>query len=383
MKRNLQLELNKEYPDSNEAALTQKLIALLIEMIKKSYLTGTTYRDTHAKGHCAVRGEFIIGPNLPPELRVGLFKQPGSYPCWIRFANTSPSPLPDKKGDVRSMSIKLMDVEGEMLWQDDENAKTMDLIMMGARKFLAPNLPQFYDMEVAIDKGGLSLMWFFLTHPPIAWTVLTAFKKCANLLEVPYYSQTAYLFGTRAVQYHIKPHQPATSKIPRDAPKNFLRERLVEHLTTADASFDFMIQFQTDAEKMPIENPNVAWDEKLSPYLKVATIRIPPQRCDSPSQVAFCENVSFNPWRTLPEHRPLGGINRARKEVYPVISKFRHHRNAAPLKEPVSDGTYPNLLGEHGFTEPASQRHEKSGTLEAAWRFAKTRTDLSAPFDLR
>src|SRR5262245_3458168 len=96
------LELNKEYPDPNEVELTKKLIALIIEMLKKSYLTGTTYRDTHAKGHCVVRGEFTIGSNLPPELQVGLFKQPGTYPCWIRFANTSPTPQGDIKGDVRS-----------------------------------------------------------------------------------------------------------------------------------------------------------------------------------------------------------------------------------------------------------------------------------------
>ncbi|HZI48382.1 MAG TPA: hypothetical protein VFD75_11350, partial [Pyrinomonadaceae bacterium] len=69
------LELNQEYPDPNEAALVKKLIALLVEMIKKSYLTGTTYRDTHAKGHCVVQGEFTVGPNLPAELQVGLFKR--------------------------------------------------------------------------------------------------------------------------------------------------------------------------------------------------------------------------------------------------------------------------------------------------------------------
>lgn len=345
-------ELNKEYPDPNEAELTRKLIVLLVEMIKKSYVTGTTYRDTHAKGHCIVQGEFTVAANLPPELRVGLFKQPGTYPCWIRFANTSPSPQADRKGDVRSMSIKLMGVEGEMLWQDEPNAKTMDLIMMGAQKFLAPNLPQFYDMEVALDDGGFNRLWFFLTHPRIALTVATAFKKCANLLEVPYFSQTAYLFGERAVQYHISPRQPAVSKMPRNETTNFLRERLIKDLADDDAYFDFEIQFQTDAKKMPIEDANVAWKEKLSPYRKVATIKIPSQSCDSPAHRAFAENVSFNAWRTLPEHRPIGGINRARREVYPVISQFRHHRNAAPVKEPAADGSYPNLAATDGFVEP-------------------------------
>lgn len=340
MKRDARLELNTEYPLPDEEALTAKLITHLKGVLEKSYLTGLTYRDTHAKGHSIVRGEFIVAPDLPPELRVGLFKQARNYPCWIRFANLSRTPQKDIKGDVRSMAIKLMGVEGQMLWQDDVDAQTLDLIMMGTPRFLAPNLSQFYDMEVALDKGGLNQMWFLLTHFHITRIILTSFKKCASLLEVPYFSQTAYLFGTRAVKYHIKPHLPATSKIPRDAPKNYLRRRLEDHLAHADASFDFMIQFQTDANKMPIEDPSVAWDEALSPYLKVATIRIPSQNCGSPERAAFCEHVAFNPWRTLPEHRPLGGINRVRKAIYPAISSFRHHRNAAPIREPRPDESF-------------------------------------------
>jgi hypothetical protein len=337
MNRDAQLELNKEYPMPNEEVLTAKLITLLKDVLEKNYLTGTTYRDTHAKGHCAVRGEFIVDPELPQELRVGLFNQARSYPCWIRFANLSRFPKADIKGDVRSMSIKLMGVEGRMLWQDDEKAQTMDLIMMGTPKFLTPNLAQFYDMEVALDKGGLSQLWFFLTHVRIAWIILTSFKKCAHLLEVPYWSQTAYTFGPRTVKYHIKPRLPATSKVPRAATNNYLRQRLEEHLANADTYFDFMIHFQTDAKKMPIEDPTVVWDEALSPYQKVATIKIPSQSCGAPAQMAFCEHLAFNPWRTLPEHRPLGGINRVRKEVYPAISSFRHYRNAAPLREPTVD----------------------------------------------
>jgi hypothetical protein len=340
MKRGGQLKLNTEYPMPDEEILTVKLISLIKEMLEKNYLTGTTYRDTHAKGHAAVRGEFIVDADLPQELRVGLFNQARSYPCWIRFANTSGTPRPDIKGDVRSMSIKLMGVDRRMLWQDDENEKTMDFLLMGAPKFLTPNLAQFYEMELALDKGGMRLAWFFLTHFRVTWTILTSFKACPSLLEVPYWSQTAYLFGTRAVKYHIKPLLPATSTVPRKAANNYLRQRLEEHLARADAAFEFMVQFQTDAEKMPIEDPTVPWHEALSPYRKVATIKIPSQSCGSAVQAAFCEHLSFNPWRTLPEHRPLGAINRVRKAVYPAISSFRHHRNAVPLREPVADARF-------------------------------------------
>jgi hypothetical protein len=329
------LELNKEYPEPNEAELTKKLIPLIKQMIEKDYLTGMTYRDTHAKGHAVVRGEFIVERDLPDELRVGLFQHARTYPCWIRFANTSPTPQPDIKGDIRSMSLKLMGVEGDMLWQDDAAAQTLDILMMGARTFLAPDLAQFYDMERALYSGGVRQLWFFLTHPRIAWTIATAFTKCASLLEIPYWSETAYLFGTRAVQYHIKSHQSPQSKIPTAPAHNYLRQRLEEDLRRADAHFDFMIQFQTDPYRMPIENPMVVWDEALSPFRKVAAIKIPRQEgSNSPERVALCEHLSFNPWRTLPEHRPLGVINRVRREVYSSISQFRHQRNNVAVREP-------------------------------------------------
>jgi hypothetical protein len=330
-----QLQPDTEYPEGDEAALVDRLIELLKKMIEKDYLTGTTYRDTHAKGHAAVTGEFIVNPDLPEDLRVGLFAKPRTYPCWIRFANTSPKPSPDIKGDIRSMSLKLIGVDGPMLWQDHEAAKTLDFIMMGSRTFLAPNVQQFYDMELALYNGGVRQLWFFLTHPFVTWTIATAFKKCANLLEIPYFSQTAYLFGTRAVQYHIRPHQRARSRVPSRPKHNYLRERLVDHLAGASASFDFMIQFRADPIKMPIENPMIAWNETLSPYRKVATIVIPRQDCNSPGRVAICENLSFNPWRTLPEHRPLGAINRARREVYYAISQYRHRCNGVPVREPT------------------------------------------------
>ena len=105
---------------------------------------------------------------------------------------------------------------------------------------------------------------------------------------------------------------------------------------TPEAVFDFCVQFQTDPIAMPIEDPRQEWPESVSPFRRVATIRILQQDCDSDEQMQFGENLSFTPWHALPEHRPLGGINRGRKVVYEAISKFRHEYNRAPRKEPTS-----------------------------------------------
>ncbi|MBW8875635.1 MAG: catalase family protein [Acidobacteria bacterium] len=322
-------------PPAGEAELIDKLVPLVEALIEKPHLTGTTYRDTHAKGHAAVRATFTVEADLPPELQVGLFAQPRTYPAWVRLSNLNPTPQADAKKDLRALSIKLMEVDGERLWQSEPGARTLDFILMNGQTFLAPNLQVFYDMEMAILKGGLSVPLFFLTHPAVFLTIARSEKKTANLLQTPYWSQTAYAFGDQAVQYHLQPHQSATSTLPAKASLNFLRERLREDLGRQPAAFDFMVQFQTDPVKMPIENPMVAWDPQLSPYRKVATLRLPVQTFDSPAQMQFCENLSFNPWRTLPQHRPLGGINRARLRVYPAIARFRHEKNDVVFREPT------------------------------------------------
>jgi hypothetical protein len=86
---------------------------------------------------------------------------------------------------------------------------------------------------------------------------------------------------------------------------------------------------------MPIENASVRWPEKLSPYHVVAKLRIPRQRFDSPAQLAFADNLSFNPWHCMPQHRPLGNLNRARRHVYYELSKLRQKMNDHRHIEPT------------------------------------------------
>jgi len=55
---------------------------------------------------------------------------------------------------------------------------------------------------------------------------------------------------------------------------------------------------------MPIEDSTVEWDQRESPYIKVATIHIPRQTFDSAQQMEFAENLSFAPWHALPDMNP-------------------------------------------------------------------------------
>src|SRR4029450_2956005 len=89
------------------------------------------------------------------------------------------------------------------------------------------------------------------------------------------------------------------------------------------ASFDLPVQFHVDENRTPIEDATVEWTQDRSPWQAVAQIRIPRQAIDDAARSARCEQMAFNPWHARPEHRPLGGMNRARKEIYRAISEFR------------------------------------------------------------
>ena len=337
-------ELYKEYPDPADEGILKKLIPLITDTIGKSWSSGLTYRDTHAKGHAAVRAEFIIDAGLSPDLAIGLFATPKTYPAWVRFSNLDPTPQSDMIPDARACGIKLMGVDGEMLYSNEPAAKTLDFLLMGTPAFLAPNLSAFYKFQLAMSRRGWRLVWYFISNLSVTMTILDGAKPTASLLEIEQWSQTAYALGDKVVQYHMRPLTKKQTPMPDTPNHNFLREQLAADLEQEAFDFEFMVRFQTDADKQPIENPRVRWPA-LTPFRRVAILRFPRQKgILAPENVFFCENLSFNPWRTLKEHSPLGGINRARRFVYEAVAEYRRGRNLSPPNEPTPESNSVTLL---------------------------------------
>jgi hypothetical protein len=108
-------------------------------------------------------------------------------------------------------------------------------------------------------------------------------------------------------------------------------------LAERDVEFDICLQLQTDPFRMPIENNAVLWPTKLSPRVGVAVLRIPRQRFDSDEQLAFARVLSYNPWHSLPAHRPLGNQGRARRRMYSELSRVRQGMNEVEHYEPAGD----------------------------------------------
>ena len=136
---------------------------------------------------------------------------------------------------------------------------------------------------------------------------------------------------------------PLPAGRPDQPSDQFLRQELIQALTPrADslandapaARFEFRVQLQDPNQNMPVEDASIAWSQEISPYRRVAVLTIPPQRFSSEAQNRFCENLSFNPWHGLPAHRPIGGLNRARRVLYEAISEARHAHNGVTPNEP-------------------------------------------------
>jgi hypothetical protein len=262
---------------------------------------------------------------VAPEHRVGIFAKPRTYDAWIRFASASSKS--DREKDVRGMSVRVSGVAGENLTAGESR---QDFVLNSHPVMVAANTKDFMELLKAMDAGGLRQATYFLTHPRSAVIGFQARQQPTSHLDIPYWSTTPYLFGPgRAVKYIVRPcGTPPKAQTPT-VTDTYLTDALRERLRTGEACFDFGIQLQTDARSMPIEDASVEWKETDSPWHMVAQIRIPKQNVGDAEGTRLCEETAFNPWNCLVEHRPLGGMNRSRREIYHAMAEFRRSRAAS------------------------------------------------------
>jgi hypothetical protein len=142
------------------------------------------------------------------------------------------------------------------------------------------------------------------------------------------------MLGPNAIKFSAKPTFHTANSPPEAEGPDFLREAMRQQLSDDDVYFDFLVQVQTDPVRMPIEAPLTVWDEAQSPFQRVAMIRIPRQDVTLKG-VAMAEKLAFTPWHALPEHRPIGNMNRARKVIYDMVSEFRRTTNGVERVEPT------------------------------------------------
>jgi hypothetical protein len=324
----------------------QAIIDEMRDQMNQHFQPGAYERGGNTKTHGLVRATFTVRDDLPDHLRHGVFASPRSYPAYIRFAG----PGPDVPEDIRdvgfgSMSVKLMDVPGPKLLDDE--AHTQDWPAVVTPTFVTPDARENAKLQYwsTIDEP----LWYFMN--PKDSHLLDMLMQGLwnetqyNPLGQRYFSCVPYLLGEgQAMQYCYVPLSEVTRTIPGvpfgRIPPNYLRENMAETLREKDVAFEMRLQIQTDPHRMPIEDASIRWPEALSPWVTVARIDIPRQEFDVPAQMAFARNLRFNPWHSLREHRPLGNQSRARRRMYAELAAHRQRMNGAPHVEPTGRETF-------------------------------------------
>lgn len=328
----------QEHPEENEEASIETLKMISIDTIKKKYpLTNRPVRrDAHPKTFAVVVAQFIVLDDLPSELRYGVFKTNHTYDALIRFSAGGDSIKADTVQERRGMAIKILGVDGQKILDTERNEKTQDFVMMNFPAFAVTNLKDYIDFFEARSAGEKSFAEFLRKHPDIAQRLEAMDTNVVNNpLQAQYWSTTPYKLGPGAMKFSAKAISRWDHEPPVKPGSDYLREALLRQIVQEDVYFDFLIQTQTDPIKMPIENSMVIWDEALSPYRRVAIIRIPKQDPRAIRDLELAEQLSFTPWHASPDLRPLGSINRSRRTIYETLSMLRQEMNGIPHREPT------------------------------------------------
>ncbi|CAN5744256.1 catalase family protein [soil metagenome] len=339
----LKLAEEKLLPD--EEAFLDSIISSFEKQMRSLWKPGRMERGGNTKTHGIVRGEFIIHDDIPAELRHGIFAQPRTYRAWVRFSGPGPYITPDiDDPGFMSISIKLMGVEGPKLM--DEEKFTIDWTAVCTPTFVTPDTKANAQLQLESSKNAQIFYFLNLRRPHVLDLIMQSLwiKTQSSPFEAPYFSCVPYLLGEgRAMQYSVWPKSKQKTpipRLPRRPPDDYLRDAMVAALARGDVELDFRLQLQTDSHLMPIENNAVLWPERLSPRVSVATLRLPKQKFDAPAQMEFAKKLSYNPWHTIAEHRPLGNQSRARRRMYHHLSQMRQSMNAVPHYEPTGDEVF-------------------------------------------
>lgn len=293
---------------------------------------GGIERTFHAKAPVAVENARLrFHDDLPAALCVG-FAQPGvAYPATVRLSNASGIRQGDGSPDLRGVAVRVSVSQGE---SHDLLATSYPVSHASdAREFVA------FAKAMAGARTRPEKVFGLFVKLPLAVGWKTAARMRGNvrgatqrsvdsLATESYWSRGALLWGDAGpVRYLLRPASgtPSASAPDRRDP-DFLHREFARRLSRADVEFDLCVQRFVDERSTPVEDAAVEWRNEVAPAVPIARLTLPRQELDSAEALAAArriEDLTFNPWYTTDEFRPLGNINRARKSGYQASGAHR------------------------------------------------------------
>ena len=218
-----------------EDEFVQSVIEAFRQQMTGLWRPGKFERGGNSKTHGIVRGDLIVHEGLPQHLRHGVFAEPRTFPCWVRFAGPGPYITPDIDDiGFMSMSLKLMGVPGPKLM--DEEKQTQDFLSVCTPTFVTPDIIANADLQRA-SLQNTQIFYFLNLHKTHLLDLLMQglwTKTQSSPLEAPYFSCVPYLLGEgQAMQYSFWPTsglRTPVPRLPRRPPDDYLRLALEQTL---------------------------------------------------------------------------------------------------------------------------------------------------------
>jgi hypothetical protein len=347
-----------------EATMTRQMARIAAEAVITNYCESRTsdcsvpaMRDQHAKSHGCVTAELIVREDLPAEFTTELFRPGARYPAVVRFSNGLGRRQSDRRMDARGMSIKLREVGAKTILStlapDKASPGEHDFALSSFPIFFCKNVVDYTQLMNAVsapqatwrEKLRKAALWLrFVVQRPRQFylflrTALQGLFTIRNPLTATYHSMSPFLFGEhRVVRYLVGPAGPDKSArwwtfMFWDRSDSFLQDALVRdldphtHQPGHDVVFDFSIRMRHGATSDDVEDASRWWTRRNDKIVRLGSIAIPRQSFLAQNQLYDTEHMVFNPWNCLPEHRPLGSVNRMRLAVYLASRQMRRKLN--------------------------------------------------------
>lgn len=310
------------------------LVQMFVQMVQVGRIKKgqcPVLRPVFLKPHGIARGVFRVRPDLPNDLKVGIFAGT-EFPAWVRFSSDTLPTNSDYKTTL-GIGIKLFCTPGTKILGMPADS-TFDFILQNSDVFFVDTAA---DM-CAFTKAGVvdgDYAPYLVAHPETANILDEMAKPVVSVLTTAYWSGVPFAFGAgQQVKYKLESTlEPVPlGDVPTDP--GYLAADLERRLKVGTAAFRFCVQFRTNLETMPLDKATVRWSEFDSKPVHIADLLLPQQDITARGQQAYGENLSYNIWRVTNEHAPVGSISEARRAVYAVSADLRRNVNGIPVGEP-------------------------------------------------
>ena len=314
---------------------TGSLVEMFVNIIQAGRISRgqcPALRPVFLKPHGVAQGSFKIRQDLPEELKVGLLAGT-EYPLWARFSSDTLPTIGDFKTTL-GIGLKLFNTPTPKIFGLPDDL-TFDFILQNMDVFFVDTASDMCEFTKAGVIDG-DYEPYLEKHPKTREILDQMAKPVGSCLASEYWSGLPFALGEhQAVKYKLEPTITVTPPTSAPSDPTYLATDLAERLSAEPAEFKFMIQLRTNPDTMPLDQATVRWSEQESPFIHVADVVFPQQDILARGQAEYGENLAFNIWRVTEQHKPLGSIADARREVYAASAEQRRNVNGIPDGEPA------------------------------------------------